>query len=206
MTDKEPTRVIFRRWYTEQDGSGTIALFPDLGERGGMVSSFEHVGQHGAADLAGVIARTRPATPGEYAALKAELEGIPYGYRLDVTLPEIRLRLTAYQADEADHGLGIDAADGNPDWGRLEPAGPQGRGRATLVIFGSQVARDRALYRLTSCRDIALDNTADPYNSAGETLAWSSRARSLSGLVRKLVEAAGGPENFSPDYRRWIRY
>ena len=49
-----------------------------------MVSSYEHTGQHGAADLAGVISRTRPATEAEYAALKAELEAAPYRYRLAV--------------------------------------------------------------------------------------------------------------------------
>jgi hypothetical protein len=84
LQDAAPERVIFRRWFRQQDGHGVIALFPDMGEPRGMVNSFEHIGQHGAADLGMVIARTRPASPDEYAELKRELERQPYGYRLAV--------------------------------------------------------------------------------------------------------------------------
>jgi hypothetical protein len=80
-----PTRVIFRKWYRQQDGTGVIALFPDdAWNRSGMCASYEHVGQHGGADLAGVISRTKPASPDEYAALKRELERPPYDYVLTV--------------------------------------------------------------------------------------------------------------------------
>jgi hypothetical protein len=80
-----PVRVIFRKWYKQQDGTGVIALFPDEAwNRSGMCSSYEHIGQHGGADLAGVIARTRPASPADYAALKRELESPPYDYELTV--------------------------------------------------------------------------------------------------------------------------
>ena len=82
--NQDETVVIFRKWYRKQDGTGIIALFPGISERrdGSMVSSYEHTGQHGAADLAGVISRTRPAAPAEYAALQRELESAPYFYRL----------------------------------------------------------------------------------------------------------------------------
>lgn len=66
---------------------GVIALFPcEPGTIGNPAHclSFEHVGQHGPADLAGVIEVTRPAAPGEYAALKRELESAPYDYLLTV--------------------------------------------------------------------------------------------------------------------------
>lgn len=81
-----PTVVVFRRWkYVHRDGSGIIALFPNSREhRPGMVMSYERIGQHGAADYQGIISRTRPATPAEYADLKAELERPPYRYVLDV--------------------------------------------------------------------------------------------------------------------------
>ena len=83
--DTEPVVVIFRKWQTVQDGHGVIALFPcEPGWRYGLVMSYEHDGQHGSADPNMVIRRTRPATPGEYAVLKRELEGEPYGYVLDV--------------------------------------------------------------------------------------------------------------------------
>jgi hypothetical protein len=80
------TRVIFRKW-GRQNGGEVIALFPDeAGKDGepGFCLSYEHVGQHGAADPHGVVDRTRPATREEYAELKAELEGKPYGYTLRV--------------------------------------------------------------------------------------------------------------------------
>jgi hypothetical protein len=84
MSDK--TTVIFRVW-DKRDGGGVIALFPHLpgtvfDSRSCM--SYEHVGQHGPADLAGVISRTRPATPEEYEPLRRELERAPYNYELDI--------------------------------------------------------------------------------------------------------------------------
>lgn len=82
--DEAVTTVIFRKWYKAQDGTGVIALFPDVPGDGPMCQSYEHVGQHGSADAAGVISRTKPATPEEYAALKRELEAAPYHYRLKV--------------------------------------------------------------------------------------------------------------------------
>jgi len=85
MNAGERTIVIFRKWHTRQDGHGVIALFPGVpGGRAGLCDSFEHMGQHGSADPAAVIRRTRPAAPAEYADLKNELEAAPYGYVLDV--------------------------------------------------------------------------------------------------------------------------
>jgi hypothetical protein len=82
-----PTRVIFRRWYRKTiDGEGIIALFPDdtNDRRPGFCMMYEHVGQHGEGDLAGVIAITKPATEAEYAGLMRELESGPYFYNLRV--------------------------------------------------------------------------------------------------------------------------
>jgi hypothetical protein len=77
------TAVLFRVWPAKQ-GGGVIALFPLIDEGRGLCSSFEHVGQHGGADLIGVIHATRRARPEEYAALKRELERAPYEYKLKV--------------------------------------------------------------------------------------------------------------------------
>ena len=79
-TDK-PTVVVFRRW--RGFGQTIIALFPEEVDRG-FCNSYEHVGQHGMADYAGVIQKTTPATPEEYADLKRELEAAPYNYVLQV--------------------------------------------------------------------------------------------------------------------------
>ena len=82
MKDTDTTEVIFRKW---KDNGDIIALFPyEARKRGffGIVESYEHVGQHGDADYPLVVKATRPATPEEYADLKAELEGL--GYNLKV--------------------------------------------------------------------------------------------------------------------------
>jgi hypothetical protein len=76
------TPVVFRKW-PKSEGGGIIALFPDEEERNGMIGSYEHNGQHGAASR-GLVHRTKAAKPEEYAPLKRELEGAPYHYNLRV--------------------------------------------------------------------------------------------------------------------------
>jgi hypothetical protein len=83
--DLEKTKVVFRVWKgTSGKGfaGGVIALFPELDEGNGFCSSYEHIGQHGGADYAGVIRATRPAAPFEIEPLKQELELI--GYNLSI--------------------------------------------------------------------------------------------------------------------------
>lgn len=81
MSKPAPTKVIFRVWH---NNSGVIALFPEEpGTNNAYTcSSYEHVGQHGAADPVNVIQLTRPAKPDEYADLKAELERIGYALKV----------------------------------------------------------------------------------------------------------------------------
>ena len=70
------TRVVFRRY---PDGQ-VIALFPDIpwnGQRG-EVTSYMHLGQHGAADYHHVLATARLATEDEYNDLFSELQSIGY--------------------------------------------------------------------------------------------------------------------------------
>jgi hypothetical protein len=66
--------VIFRVW--RGSTGGVIALWPaehDGFQRRNMCRSFEHFGQHGAANYGVVMARTRPAKGAEHHALLAEL-------------------------------------------------------------------------------------------------------------------------------------
>ena len=93
-TPEKPTPVIFRKW---KDDGTIMALFPyDLGTDSPYTcSSYEHVGQHGAADPRGCIQQTTPAKPAEYADLKAELEGL--GYKLK---PMSRLQYDALLSRE----------------------------------------------------------------------------------------------------------
>ena len=121
----------------------------------------------------------------------------------DTALSDIALKLTEFQAGEVEHGLDVDAADhpDDPDWGTVVRDGS----KFWLIVAGTQQARDWALYRITSSRDIFQDNSADPFNSNGERLALVTRFRSMQLLTRQLIEACGGPEGFSPEFRRWIR-
>ncbi|WP_390598707.1 hypothetical protein [Bacteroides sp. f07] len=70
------TKVVFRRW----KNGDIIALFPDepWSRSSYMTTSYMHVGQHGAADYAGVIADTSPAQENEYRDLLNELKAIGY--------------------------------------------------------------------------------------------------------------------------------
>jgi hypothetical protein len=66
------------------------------------MTCYAHVGQHGACSFAWFHGRThRPASPAEYADLKAELESAPYGYRLRVFKRRNRQHDKAFRAEIA---------------------------------------------------------------------------------------------------------
>lgn len=79
--DKHKTRVIFRM-VPGPGGKECLALFPDIDEGNGLVSSYLHIGQHGGADYGFCINKSRPATKKEYHDLKIELEEL--GYNLEI--------------------------------------------------------------------------------------------------------------------------
>ena len=72
--------VVFRKWKHSGD---IIALFPEIPTdiHGSYCSSYEHVGQHGAADFHGVVNHTVPAMPEEYDRLARELTLIGYSLK-----------------------------------------------------------------------------------------------------------------------------
>lgn len=75
---KAPVIVVFRKW-PKSEGGDVLALFPyEIEDNVGNCLSYQHIGQHGAANYGACIARTKPAKPEEYAQLKAELEQIGY--------------------------------------------------------------------------------------------------------------------------------
>jgi hypothetical protein len=78
---EEPkTKVIFRK---DKDGSEITAIFPELTENSwNYCACYAHLGQHGTCSHDWYRTKTIPATPDEYADLKAELEEL--GYVLDV--------------------------------------------------------------------------------------------------------------------------
>jgi len=81
MDNADETKVIFRVWKGKD--RNVIALFPCVpaDNEGRLCQSYEHVGQHGAADYNGVMRRSRLATPEESKELAEELKG--RGYRLN---------------------------------------------------------------------------------------------------------------------------
>ncbi len=82
MKKKKLTPVVFRVW--NRNPHDVLALFPTLAadNQGYFCDSYEHVGQHSAADYQSCIKVTRLATKKESAPLLAELRRI--GYKLKV--------------------------------------------------------------------------------------------------------------------------
>ena len=79
--NETPLPVLFRK-----DISGDVtAIFPTLpwDRTGDHMACYSHVGQHSSCSV-GWYNQTSAASPDEYAALKAELEGAPFNYRFDV--------------------------------------------------------------------------------------------------------------------------
>jgi len=94
MSKSETIPVVFRVWVDKLSSTRniieTFALFPTIhaDNTGNYCSSYSHIGQHSSADYFHCINKSRPATPDEYADLKAELER--RGYILRVIQRAIR--------------------------------------------------------------------------------------------------------------------
>ena len=72
----EIVTVVFRKW---KDSGDILALFPEItANPAGQVLSYQHIGQHGAADYQHCIHQTVKATEIESEPLKDELTRIGY--------------------------------------------------------------------------------------------------------------------------------
>lgn len=69
--------VVIRKF---RDGGDVIALWPRLAwnTSGSLVTSYQHIGQHGGADYAGVMRVTVPASKKEIATMLRELRTVGY--------------------------------------------------------------------------------------------------------------------------------
>lgn len=77
--DNYKTDIVFRVDKTKGFKGTVFALFPhEVSTLDGLVTCYQHVGQHSSAEYAYCISRSRPATPEEYKDLKEELESIGY--------------------------------------------------------------------------------------------------------------------------------
>jgi len=84
--DNFKTEVIFR-----VDKEGVFALLPyDIARNDGAVTSYQHIGQHGAAWYGYCIDSSRPAKPEEYDPLFKEMESL--GYNLKIVKRQNRKR------------------------------------------------------------------------------------------------------------------
>lgn len=79
--DEPVTKVLFLVNEKDPENSDLFAYFPEETSHGNYKTAYSHVGQHTSASPQ-YAEESRPATPEEYADLKAELESI--GYNLDV--------------------------------------------------------------------------------------------------------------------------
>jgi hypothetical protein len=70
---KHCDRIVFRK-FPEGD---VIALFPDQPQGRGLINSYQHLGQHGAANSR-LITELKPAKPTEYRDLLQELKVLGY--------------------------------------------------------------------------------------------------------------------------------
>ena len=80
MQKKQKTEVIFRVF---KEGN-VLAMLPyeKYDRRGEFCNSYQHIGQHGAADYVGCMRETRPAKPEEYNELFQELTSIGYDLKI----------------------------------------------------------------------------------------------------------------------------
>lgn len=77
--DNYKTDVVFRVDKTGKFKGTVYALMPhEVSTLNGLVTTYQHVGQHSSAEYRYCIAQSRPATPEEYKDLKEELESIGY--------------------------------------------------------------------------------------------------------------------------------
>jgi len=80
MKNNKPLPVVLRVWLHGYERGDVMALFPTWAYDiyGNHCASYEHIGQHGAADYHGCIECTRPATVKEARPLLDELLQIGY--------------------------------------------------------------------------------------------------------------------------------
>ena len=81
--DTYTTEVIFRVDKTKNFNGTIFALMPyDIQNRNGLISSYQHVGQHSSADYNHCIKSSKPATEIEYTQLKNEMESLGYNIKV----------------------------------------------------------------------------------------------------------------------------
>ncbi len=86
------TLVIFRKF---RKGGDVLALFPLVAHdrNGYQCQSYQHIGQHGAADPYFVTLATVPAKPAEYFPLAQELIRLGYDLKVGVKIPRNAARI-----------------------------------------------------------------------------------------------------------------
>jgi hypothetical protein len=77
--DTYTTDIIFRVDTTKEFKGTVFAIFPhDVCTHSGLVTTYQHVGQHSGGDYQRCIETSRLAKPSEYKELKKEMESLGY--------------------------------------------------------------------------------------------------------------------------------
>ena len=81
--DTYTTEVIFRVDKTKSFKGTIFALIPyDIQTKNGLISSYQHIGQHSSADYNHCIKSSKPATEIKYTQLKNEMESLGYNIKV----------------------------------------------------------------------------------------------------------------------------
>jgi len=86
-------KIMFRKFKITGD---VVALMPEFLDADGFVTTYMHVGQHGAGDYDYLLKITVPAKPEEYEELYRELKQIGYP---DIQVMKRRPRKINYEAE-----------------------------------------------------------------------------------------------------------
>jgi len=81
--DEHKTDMVFRVGTSKEFKGDVFVLFPyEIADSNGGVVSYQHIGQHSAADYDFCMRKSRKATTEEYAPLKKEMESLGYNVNL----------------------------------------------------------------------------------------------------------------------------
>jgi len=146
--DELPTKVMFLVNDRDQKNADVFAYFPEenYDNAGKYKTAYSHIGQHSSASPE-YAAESRPASPEEYADLKAELESI--GYNLDVVngieettgagsagafAPAMGIQKRSFAEEEIEESTSASSAGGAA--GYVGYAGPAAWGSGDLLKKG----------------------------------------------------------------------
>lgn len=189
------TKVMFLVNERDPEDPDLFAYFPEENHdrEGKFKTAYSHIGQHSSASP-DYAAESRPATPEEYADLKAELEGI--GYNLEV-MNELQESTSAGSAGGAAGYVGY---AGPAAWGKKGDLSGDFKGNAKRGNSGKAKAMNKPISRV-----ISIVETNYLIDSSGfEKYIQQLNEQSESDFIQNNSDAYGRVNNMSPENRKII--